>query len=56
MARNIRHIKFVQSSVCKVYGKFSDELADLKAMKSSYLDRQNSCFSKTETENPMNKE
>ena len=36
---NIKHIKFVQGSVWKVYIKFSDEQVGLKAMRSSYLRR-----------------
>ena len=38
---NISHIEFAQDSVQKVYVKFSDEQAGLKAMRSSYLGRQN---------------
>ena len=38
-AGNIRYIEFAQGSVCKVYVKFSDEIASSKAMKSSYLGR-----------------
>ena len=41
-AGNIRHIAFVQGSVCKMYAKSSDKLASSKAMKQSYLGRQNS--------------
>ena len=40
--RIIRHIEFDQGSARKVYIKFSDEQADSKAMRSSYLGRQNS--------------
>ena len=36
------HIKFAESSVLKVCAKFSDEQAGLKAMRSSYLNRQKS--------------
>ena len=39
---NISHIEFVRSSVRKLWIKFSDEQAGLKAMRSSYLGRQNS--------------
>ena len=48
----IRHIEFAQSSVRKVYVKFSDEQAGSKAMRSSYLGRKNSWVSieKCETE------
>ena len=38
----IRHTEFAQGSARKVYIKFSDEQADSKAMRSSYLGRQNS--------------
>ena len=38
----IRHTEFAQGSVRKVYVKFSDEKAGSKAMRSSYLGRQNS--------------
>ena len=38
---NIKHIEFAQGSVQKVFVKFSDEQAGLKAIRSSYLDRQN---------------
>ena len=41
---NISHIKFAQDSVRKVYVKFSDEKAGLKAMRSFYLGIQNSWF------------
>ena len=49
---NIRHFEFAQGSVCKVYVKFSDKQACLKAMRSSYLGRQNSWvpIEKCETE------
>ena len=49
----VRHIKFAQGSVGKIKVKFSDKQAGLKAMKSSYLDRQNSKVptEKCETEN-----
>ena len=40
--RIIRHIEFAQDSARKVYIKFSDEQVGSKAMRSSYLDRQNS--------------
>ena len=39
--RNVKHTKFVQDSIHKVYVKFSDEQAGVKAMRSSYLGRQN---------------
>ena len=39
---NISHIEFTQGSVWKVYVKFSDEQAGLKAMRSSYLGRKRS--------------
>ena len=38
----IRHIEFAQGFVRKVYVKFSDEQAGSKAMRLSYLERQNS--------------
>ena len=41
----IRHIEFAQGSASKVYVKFSDEQAGSKAMRSSYLGRQNSWVS-----------
>ena len=54
---NISHIEFSQRSVRKVYVKFSDEQAGLKAMKSSYLGRK--CFwvpiEKCEAEIPIKK-
>ena len=37
----IKHIEFAHGSVCKVYIKFSDKQTGSKAMRSSYLDRQN---------------
>ena len=39
---NIRHTEFAQGTVYKVYVKFSDEQAGLKAMTSTYLGEQNS--------------
>ena len=39
---NISHIEFTQGSVWKVYVKFSDEQAGLKAMRSSYVGRKRS--------------
>ena len=40
--RSIRHIEFVQGSAHKVYVEFlMNKLAGLKAMRSSYLARQN---------------
>ena len=46
-----------QGSVRKTYVKFSDEQASLKAVRSSYLDRQNSWvpLAKCETETPIKK-
>ena len=41
-AGNISRTEFAKGSVRKVYGKFSDEQTGLKAMRSSYLGRQNS--------------
>ena len=38
----IKHIEFAQGSICKVYVMFSDEQAESKAMRSSYLGIQNS--------------
>ena len=38
---NISYIEFARGSVKKVYIKFSDEQAGLKAMRSSYLDKKN---------------
>ena len=37
----IRHIEFAQGNASKVYVKFSDEQAGSKAMRSSYLGKQN---------------
>ena len=53
----ISHIEFVQDSVQKVYVKFSDEQAGLKAMRSFYLGRQNSWVpvEKCEAEIPIKK-
>ena len=39
---NINHIEFVQGSVCKVYVKFANEKTGLKAIRPSYLGRQDS--------------
>ena len=39
---NISHIEFAQGSIRKAYVKYSDEQAGLKAIRSSYLGRQNS--------------
>ena len=49
---NIRHIEFAEGTVHKVYVKFSDEQAGLKAMRSSYVGTQNSWvpIEKCETE------
>ena len=41
---NNSQIEFAQSSVQKVYIKFVDEQAGVKAVGSSYLGRQNSCL------------
>ena len=43
-ARIIRHIEFAEGSARKVYIKFSDEQAGSKAMRSSYLGRQNGSY------------
>lgn len=52
---NITNLKFVQGKVRKVFLKFTDEQADLKAMESFYLTIQNSWFltKKCETEIPI---
>ena len=39
---NIGHVEFARDSVYKLYIKFSNQHAGLKALKSSYLGRQNS--------------
>ena len=54
---NISHSEFAQSSVPKVYLKLSDEQSGLKAMKSSYLGRQNSWvpIEKCQVEIPIKK-
>ena len=39
---NISHVEFAHVSFRKVYVKFSDEQAGLKAIRSSYLGKQNS--------------
>ena len=56
--RNIEHVEFVQGTVHKVYVKFSDEQASTRAMRSSYLSRQNSwvAIENCETEIPLTKE
>ena len=56
-AGNISHIELPQGSACKIYVKFSDEQAGLKAMRSSYLVRQNSWvpIEEYETEIPINR-
>ena len=51
---NISHTEFGQGSVWKVYAKFSDERTGGKAMRSSYLRRQNSWIP-TEAEIPIKK-
>ena len=50
---SISHIEFAQGSVSKIYVKFSE--SGLKAMRSSYFDRQSSWFAieKCETEIPI---
>ena len=55
---NIEHIEFVQGTIHKVYVKFSVEQAGTRAMRSSYLGRQNSwaAIEKCETEIPIKKE
>ena len=54
---NIEHIEFVQGTILKVYVKFFDEEAGTRAMRSSYLGRQNSwvTIEKCETEIPIKK-
>ena len=54
---NISHIELAQGSACKIYVKFSDEQAGLKAMRSSCLVRQNSWvpIEEYETEIPINR-
>ena len=54
---NIGHIEFAHGSVWKVYVRFSDEQADLKAMQSSYLGKQNYWvpIEKREAEIPIKK-
>ena len=49
---SIKHIEFAEGTVHKVYVKFSDEQVGLKAMRSSYVGRQNSWvpIEKCETE------
>ena len=42
---NVRYITFAQSSVVKVYERFSDEQVGLIGIKSSYLGRQKSWVS-----------
>ena len=53
----IRHIEFAEGSAHKLYIKFSDEQAGSKAMRSSYLGRQNSWvpIEKCETEISLKK-
>ena len=53
----IRHIEFAEGSARKVYITFSDEQAGSKAMRSSYLGRQNSWvpIEKCETEISLKK-
>ena len=41
---NASHTEFAQGSVCKVYVKFSDERAGLRAIRSSYLGRKSYSF------------
>ena len=54
---NAKHIEFVHRGIHKVYVKFSDERAGLRAMRSSCLDRQNSlvAIEKCESEIPIKK-
>ena len=54
---NVKHIEFVQSSIHKVHLKFSDEQAGSRAMRSSFLVRQNCwlALAKCETEIPIKK-
>ena len=54
---NVKHIELVHGSIRKVHVKFSDEQAGLRAMKSSYLGRQNSwvAIEKCETGIPIKK-
>ena len=54
---NAKHIVFVPGSTRKVPVKFSDEQAGLRAMRSSYLSRQNLwvAIEKCETEIPIKK-
>ena len=55
---NFKHNEFVQASIHKIYVRFSDEQAGLRAMRSSYLGEQNSwvAIEKCETEIPIKKE
>ena len=55
---NFKHNEFVQASIHKIYVRFSDEPAGLRAMRSSYLGEQNSwvAIEKCETEIPIKKE
>ena len=54
---NVKHIESVQSSIHKVHLKFYDEQACSRAMRSSFLLRQNCwlAIAKCETEIPINK-
>ena len=54
---NIEHTEFVQVTVHKVYVKFPDKQAGIRAMRSSYLGRHNSsvAIGKCETEIPVKK-
>ena len=54
---NIEHIEYVQGTVHKVYVKFFDEQAGIRAMRSSCLGRQNYWVAteKCETEIPIRK-
>ena len=54
---NIGHLEFARDSVCKLYIKFPNQHAGLKALKSSYLDRQNSwvTIEKCDPEIPVKK-
>ena len=54
---NAKHILFVPGSIRTLPVKFSDEQAGLRAMRSSYLSRQNLwvAIEKCETEIPIKK-
>ena len=50
---NVKHIEFVHGSIHKVYVTFSDEQTGLRAMRSSYLGRQNSWVAIEKCENEI---